>query len=208
MQTVPQVIFHNVDRSPWVEEYVVERLQKLDRLAGGITSCRVTLKREQSSHHQGNLYSALVEVRTPPQHDLTAKKQKTLRDMSAQLPALINHAFAAIERQLKKTAQLRRHEESGHQSESLGIVDKLLADGYGFIRALRDNQQYCFHRNSVLHDDFESLSVGAEVRFSPEDGENGLQASTVQIVSKLGARTPPENSSGIARRGGRARSEL
>jgi cold shock CspA family protein len=41
-----------------------------------------------------------------------------------------------------------------------------------------------FHRNSVLHGDFDRLSVGTEVRFSPEDGENGPQASSVQVVGK------------------------
>jgi hypothetical protein len=68
----------------------------------------LTLAREQSSHHQGNLYSVMVEVRLPPQHDLAAKKQNKIKDMSAQLPALINQTFTAIERQLKKTAALRR----------------------------------------------------------------------------------------------------
>jgi cold shock CspA family protein len=42
-----------------------------------------------------------------------------------------------------------------------------------------------FHRNSVLHGDFERLAVGTEVRFTPQDGDEGPQASSVQIVSKL-----------------------
>ena len=108
MQVATQLIFHDVARSEWVEAFVSERLNKLDRLAGGITSCRLTLTREQSSRHQGNLYSVLVEVRLPPHHDLAAKKQEAIKDMTTQLPALITQGFAAIERQLKKTAELRR----------------------------------------------------------------------------------------------------
>jgi ribosome-associated translation inhibitor RaiA len=107
MQAAPQLIFHGVARSPWIETYVIERLQKLERL-GRITFCRVTLSREQSSHHQGNLYSVMVEVRLPPQHDLAGKKQRRIGEMAAQLPALINQGFAAIERQLKKTIGRRR----------------------------------------------------------------------------------------------------
>jgi cold shock CspA family protein len=38
----------------------------------------------------------------------------------------------------------------------------------------------------VLHDDFERLSVGTEVRFNPQQGEQGPQASSVQIVAKPG----------------------
>ena len=107
MQVAPQIIFHDVDRSQWVEIYIVERLQRLERFADGITSCRVTLKQEQASHHKGNSYSVLIEVRLPPQHDLAVKKQKVIHDMQAELPALINLAFGAIERQVKKTAALR-----------------------------------------------------------------------------------------------------
>ena len=111
MQVATQLIFHDVARSEWVEAYVTDRLDKLDRLAGGITSCRLTLTREQSSHHQGNLYSVLVEVRLPPHHDLAAKKQLNIKDMATQLPALITQGFAAIEHQLRKTAEQRRDSE-------------------------------------------------------------------------------------------------
>lgn len=38
----PEVIFHDVDRSQWVEDYIAERLEKLERFAQGITRCHVT----------------------------------------------------------------------------------------------------------------------------------------------------------------------
>jgi ribosome-associated translation inhibitor RaiA len=118
MQVQPEIIFKDVNRSAWVETYVVERLQRLDKFASGITSCRLTLTQEQASHHKANLYSVLVEVRVPPNHDLAAKKSKELVEMHTQLPALINLAFGAIEKQLKKTAQLRRGEDKKKVGES------------------------------------------------------------------------------------------
>jgi cold shock CspA family protein/ribosome-associated translation inhibitor RaiA len=187
MQTSPELIFHDVDRSPWVENYILERVQRLDKFAEGITSCRVSLTQEQASHHKGNRYSLLVEVRTPPNHDLAAKKAKIVRDMQTQLPALINLAFGAIERQLKKTAQLRRGQVKQPEMNFHGIVEKLFDEGYGFLRALGDEREVYFHRNSVLHGDFERLAIGTEVRFTPQDGDDGPQASSVQIVAKPGA---------------------
>ena len=185
MQTAPELIFHDIDRSAWVESYILERVQRLDRFADGITFCRVSLTRDQASHQKGNRYSVMVEVRTPPNHDLAARKAKVIREMHTQLPALINLAFGAIERQLKKTAELRRgdvkHQEQGQPH---GIVEKLFDEGYGFVRALGDDRQVYFHRNSVLHGDFERLEIGTEVRFTPQDGEEGPQASSVQIVAK------------------------
>ena len=108
MQTAPEVIFHDVERSEWVERQIVERLGRLERYAEGITRCRVSLAQEVASHSKGNRYSVMVEVRLPPNRDLAAKKEMAVHDMHTQLPALINQAFSAIEGQVKKTAQLRR----------------------------------------------------------------------------------------------------
>ena len=191
MQTTPELIFHDVDRSAWVETYILERVQRLERFAEGITSCRVTLAQEQASHHKGNRYSVLVEARMPPNQDLAAKKGKVIHDMQQQLPALINLAFGAIERQLKKAAELRRGEMKKHaehdDGQQQGVVEKLFEEGYGFLRELGDDRQVYFHRNSVLHDDFERLAIGTEVRFTPQAGDDGPQASSVQIVAKPGS---------------------
>ena len=184
MQIAPEIVYHGVDRSEWVERYIVERMARLDKFAQGITRCHVTLTKEQASHQKGNRYSVLVDVRMPPQHDLAARKEKDIRDMQTQLPALVNLAFAAIERQLKRTASLRRGEQKTHNHEPHGVVEKVFADGYGFIRTVDDNRQIYFHRNSVLHGDFERLTVGDEVRFDAEEGDKGPQASSVQLVGK------------------------
>jgi ribosomal subunit interface protein len=187
MQVAPEVIFKDIDRTPWVEGYVAERLGHLEKFSPDITRCHVTVAREQGSHRKGNRYSVMVEVRVPRQHDLAVRKQKQIRDMHTQLPAIINEAFGAIEKQLKKTVALRRYEEKVHDGAPRGLVEELFQDaGYGFIRTLDGNRQLYFHRNSVLHDDFARLSVGTEVRFSPEEGEQGPQASSVQILAKPG----------------------
>jgi cold shock CspA family protein len=60
-------------------------------------------------------------------------------------------------------------------------------EGYGFLMT-PDGRELYFHRHSVLHDDFERLAVGTEVRFEEEEGEKGPQASTVQVVNKPGVR--------------------
>jgi len=190
MQVAPEVIFKGIDRSAWVENYVAERLGHLEKFSQDITRCHVTLAREQSSQRKGNRYSVMVEVRVPRQHDLAVRKQKQIHDMDAQLPAIINEAFGAIETQLKRTVARRRREEKAHdKGQPHGMVEKLFADeGYGFIRTVDDNRQFYFHRNSVLHDDFDRLTIGTEARFAPEQGEDGPQASSVQLVATLNAR--------------------
>jgi len=189
MQTAPEVIFKDVDRSPWVEEYVAERIAHLEKFSQEITSCHVTVSQEAGSHRKGNRYSVMVEVRLP-KHDLAVKKQKQIVDMQTQLPAVINQAFGAIEKQLKKTTELRRHEEKVHTNgQPHGTVEKVFGnEGYGFIRTVDDDRQFYFHRNAVLHDDFERLTVGTEVRFTPELGDKGPQAASVQVVARHSER--------------------
>jgi ribosome-associated translation inhibitor RaiA len=102
MQVAPEIKFHDVDRSEWVETYIRERIGHLEKMGNGITSAHVTLTQEQASNQKGNRYSLMVEVRMPPHKDLAAKKQKVIQKMDTQLPALINQAFTAIERQVKK----------------------------------------------------------------------------------------------------------
>jgi ribosome-associated translation inhibitor RaiA len=103
MQVAPEIKFKDVDRTEWVEAYVGGRVQSLERLADHITSCHVTVTQEQGSQQKGNVYSVMVQVRMPPNRDLAAKKEREILDMHAELPALINSAFGAIEKQVKKT---------------------------------------------------------------------------------------------------------
>jgi cold shock CspA family protein len=55
------------------------------------------------------------------------------------------------------------------------------------VKAL-DGQEIYFHRNSVLHNDFDRLEIGTGVHFALDDSEERLHASTVKIVDKPGVR--------------------
>ena len=114
MRVAPEVIFKGLRRSAWVGDYIAERMEHLEKFSRDITSCHVTLSREQSSQRKGNRYCVMVEVRLPRAHDLAVRKQKQIHHMQTQLPAVINEAFGAIETQLKRTVAMRRHEEKAH----------------------------------------------------------------------------------------------
>ena len=58
---------------------------------------------------------------------------------------------------------------------------KFLADGdCGFIET-PDGREVYFHRNAVLNDAFDRLTVGSDVRFVENEGVKGSQASTVRV---------------------------
>jgi ribosome-associated translation inhibitor RaiA len=128
MNTRPEIVFHGMDRSQWVEDYIGERLQRLDRFANGITRAQVTMTRAQSSRHKGNVYGVLIDVRLPPNHELAVKKERIVGDMQMQLRPLIKAAFDAIERQLKQTAEKRRYAVKTHGETPRAVVDETYSE--------------------------------------------------------------------------------
>jgi cold shock CspA family protein len=108
------------------------------------------------------------------------------------LPIVIKHAFAAAARQLRKLVEEQRGAVKTHpEQEVAAIVHKLFPEeGYGFLRTVDTQEEIYFHKNSVLHHEFDRLTIGMGVRYTAETGEKGLQATSVQIVDK--PRTPLE----------------
>jgi ribosome-associated translation inhibitor RaiA len=115
MNVPPEIVFHDMDRSQWVEDYILERLGHMEKLADNITSARVILTRDQGSHHKGNLYRVTVDVRLPPHHELAARKERNVGDMHEELRPLIKSAFDALESQLRETVEKRRRDVKTHQ---------------------------------------------------------------------------------------------
>lgn len=187
-----ELTFHDVDRTAWVEDYIHRRVRRLERLADDIVWCRVAVEQPARSRNTGNLYRVSVELSLPPNKDLVAAKERTIENPHMQLRPLIKSTFEAMERQLKKAVERRRYDVKTHREAPRGMVTRVFpAEGYGFIRT-GDGREVYFHRRAVLHDDFERLAVGTEVRFVDSPDEEGPQASSVQIVSRRGERAGPE----------------
>jgi cold shock CspA family protein len=87
-------------------------------------------------------------------------------------------------RQIETLAQRARCNVKLHEIEAHGRVSKISAD-YGFI-ATSDGREIYFHRNNVIDNAFDRLSVGSEACFAEELGEKGAQASTVHLIGHLG----------------------
>lgn len=103
------------------------------------------------------------------------------------LLALIRRTFDSARRELEKVVDKQRGDvKTPAQQELQAMVEKIFREQqYGFLRTL-DGQEVYFHKNSVLHKHWERLRVGTAVRYTPEMGDKGLQASTVELVDKLG----------------------
>lgn len=165
---------------------------ELERLCDHITSCRVTIEMPQKHQEAGNPLEVRVETHIPPRHHLVVKRHTGEMEMHADLVTVLNDAFAAMERQVKKIDDIQRGEVKSHpQQEANAFVTKLLPEQEcGFLESTGGQEVY-FHRHSVVNDEYDRLSVGTGVHYVEASGTNGPQASTVKIVNKPGVRPHP-----------------
>ncbi|MCE8040001.1 HPF/RaiA family ribosome-associated protein [Halomonas sp. MCCC 1A11062] len=195
-----EITYQHVSRSAWIDEYVRSRVAKLENFSKDIVSCRVTIEQTQNPHKTGNPYRAQVEVTLPAKGELVAEKSDKVTDPQVQLRTIIRSAFEAMEKQLKKQTAKRDGRVKQHNDEPLPpvatVVRMFEKDGYGFLKSV-SGQEYYFHRNAVLHGDFDRLTVGTRVRFEPNEGDEGLQASSIQIIDKPGVGGAADGEDGL-----------
>lgn len=183
MQVPLQIYFHNLEPSDAVEANVRKRAERLERYCDKIISCRVTIESPHKHHHQGNIYSVTIDVRTPGDESI-ASRAPTEHHAHEDVYVVIRDAFDAMRRQLQDHQRQKRGHVKFHDTPPHGKVTQLYPAGdYGTITD-SDGREIYFHRNSVVNADFDSLTVDSEVRFVEELGEKGPQASSVHLIGK------------------------
>jgi len=190
-----EISYRGVEKTEHVEEIIREKAHKLDHLTDDIVRCRVVL--DSPHHHQqsGRPFSVRIEITLPASPEIVITRDSSEGSVHDNLLAVLNEAFDAAGRQIKKLVQRQRGEIKSHpEQERVALVTKIFRDqGYGFILA-DDGREIYFHRNAVIQDDFERIEIGTGVRFTEEAGEEGPQASTVQIVDKPGVSAHAQGS--------------
>jgi cold shock CspA family protein len=187
MQIPLEIAYRGIEKSDDIEALIREKTQKLEKICSYISSCRIAIEKPQKHQKSGNPYRVRIDVTVPPGHELIASREPSQGDMHTNLLTEIREAFDAVRRQLRELVERQRGEMKTHpQQEVHAVVSKLFREeGYGFLKTL-DGREIYFHRNSVLGDEFDTLSVGTGVNFSEQPGEKGPHASTVRVVGRPG----------------------
>ncbi len=186
MQVPVEMTFRNVTKTPELEDLINRKIAKLEHVCDYIISCRVAVELLQKYPDTGNPHQVRIDVKVPPSHEIVAKQTASEGDMHDSLQTIITKTFRAAERQLKELTDRQHGEIKTHPHQQvMGIVHQLYPErDYGFIKTIDTQEDIYFHRNGVLHRDFDRMAIGTGVRFTTEQGEKGLQASTVEIVLK------------------------
>lgn len=178
-----EITFRDIPKSDFVEANIREKAAKLDTFYDHIMACRVIVEAPHSHKQKGTLYHVIIDV-TVPDGELVVDRAHDDNHAHEDVYVAIRDAFDAMRRQLKAYASKRRGDVKRHEAPPHGNISSLhLAEGFGRIMT-NDGRDIYFHRNSIINADFDELDVGEEVRFSEEAGEEGPQATTVQVVGK------------------------
>ncbi len=194
MRVPLELTFRDVEKTPAIERYIRDSVQKLERVCTELVSCRVVVEQPQRHQKAGRAFRVRVDARVPPGHELVVRREAGEGDLHETLREVLRDAFGAMRRQLQDLGQRQRGETKAHPSrdEASALVLRLFPEeSYGFLRTL-DGQEVYFHRNSVLHKEFDLLRVGTGVRCVAEPGDEGLRATTVEILDKAMPRPAAE----------------
>lgn len=177
-----QITFRDIPPSAAVTAHVERRAEKLETFFDRMSKCHVVVNEPHRHHRQGKKYKVEIGMIVPRKELVISKNPENTKE---DLHATIDMAFDDAERVLEDYARQLRPDLKARAAPPRGIISKVFHDrGYGFIavEGETEGQEVYFHRNSVIGEKFERLSVGAKVRFAEEEGDKGPQASTVYVL--------------------------
>ena len=174
------ISFRNLGPSPSIETQVRRRAEELQQISDRITACRVTLEATHRRHRQGTIYRVSVDLAVPG-GNVIVNREPGVDHAHEDMHVAIRDAFDAARRRLQDHMRRMNGAIKQHEAPSIGSISQLFAErGYGFLSTNTGEEVYV-HRNSVVGSGFDKLKIGDRVRYvvDPEEGEKGMQASTV-----------------------------
>jgi cold shock CspA family protein/ribosome-associated translation inhibitor RaiA len=195
MQIPLQISYHHCDASEALSALIRERAAELERFHPNLVSCHVVVERagEHHRHGKGAHFRVRIEL-TVPGDQVVVSRDPEQRTTGEDPHLAVSEAFHAARRQLQDLARRRRGDTKAHQGSAHGWVKQLYPErGFGFLETAEGRSIY-FHHASVLEGGFAHLTLGDEVRFTEESGEEGPQASSVQRLGGRGHHEVPSQS--------------
>jgi cold shock CspA family protein/ribosome-associated translation inhibitor RaiA len=205
MQTSLQITFRGIESSTEIQESIQAEAAKLETFYQPIMGCRVAVEAPHKHHRRGIQYHVRIDLALPG-GELVVKHQPNLKsrafqaeaaEISKRFEAGIAHkdlhvaiadAFKVAGRRLQDYARKQAGHVKVHEPAPVARVSRIMGnEGYGFL-VTQDGRDLYFHKDSVLNNGFKRLRIGSRVTFAGEQGEKGLQASSVRIVGKQGKR--------------------
>lgn len=187
MQIPVEITFRDIDRSEPVEARIREWAEKLERIYDRIVRCEVVVDDPHRHHHKGHQYYVRVRL-TVPGTEIVSSHPGNDDRAHEDVYVAVRDAFQATKRQLEAYVRKSLHrgdvrrEGNGASHGRVTFLD--VEKAWGWLEP-DDGRRIYFHRNSV-RGGMDNVNVGDEVRFTEEMGNEGPQASTVEVIGTHG----------------------
>lgn len=113
MQTPLEIAFVDTATSPAAEARIRERVTRLERHFGSITSCHVFVAAPHQHHRKGNHFEVRIELRVPGAELAVSNKPGDI-NAHEDVYVAIRDSFDAMERQLEEWKRRLRGEVKLH----------------------------------------------------------------------------------------------
>lgn len=159
------------------EKLIRKRCKRLERIHPRMIHLTVVIEGPGGHHRRGGPFDVRIRIGVPGE-DLVIDRQD-----DEDLLVAVAQAFDAARRRLEDHVRLERGQVKRKEPPPRGKVARIFPrEGYGFLITPEGREVY-FHRNSVQGPGFDRLTIGTEVVFSEEQGQEGPQASTLAAAS-------------------------
>ena len=187
MQTQPQISFDDLPVDEAVREAALEHVARLEKTYDRITGCHVVIAQPHRHHREGRLYSVRVDL-VVPGSEIVVNRNHPADHAHEDVYVALRDSFDAARRRLEDHARHLRGAVKRHPPRAEGRVTQIFPlQGYGFIET-SDGREIYFHRHALSADDFRIVDLGTRVHFTEEEGDEGPQAASVEVVHGAAAR--------------------
>jgi len=180
MQIPVDITYKEMETSAALNLRIEDWVAKLERVYDRITRCEVLVDAPHRHHRKGREYELRIRLTVPGGREVDASSS------NEDVYVATRDAFTAARRQLEDyvRTRLRRRPDDRALPAHARVAYVDLEREWGWLEP-DDGRRVYFHRNSVLGG-IDRLKIGSEVRFTEEQGDQGPQASTVELVGEHG----------------------
>lgn len=176
-----EIDFADFKVSPSLTRKIEARLEKLAHHSDRIVAAHVTV-RLPHRHRNKHIYHIQIQLDVPGK-TILVNREPEMNYAHADVNVAIRDAFDKATRILDEVYDMRR-EDRYHPTAGAQHAFVLRYDpntGYGFV-VTADGEEIYFNANSFVGSDLSRLKAGVQVRISTEEGEQGPQLSSLEIV--------------------------
>ena len=122
MTTSLELSIRSADASGFTKELINDRVNRLERIYDGITSCHVTVDSPQQKQRSGQHYEIRLELRVPGT-ELAVSRNTGQSDAHEAIHVAVRDAFDAMERQLGRWKEKRRRHVKAHSDKPRSLAE-------------------------------------------------------------------------------------